>query len=39
MYDLLQDEDLDDGLHPNAQGHKKMFERIKGFLIENDVAD
>ncbi len=37
MYDLLQAEDLDDGLHPNAEGHKKMFERIKRFLIENKL--
>jgi len=32
MYDLLNDNDLADGLHPNAQGHKKMFEQIKNFL-------
>lgn len=38
MYDLLQDEDLDDGLHPNAQGHKKMFERVKNFLTENNIV-
>ena len=34
---LLNDYDLEDGLHPNAQGHKKMFERIKDFLIENKI--
>jgi len=39
MFDLLKKEDLDDGLHPNAQGHKKMFERIKDFLIENGVVE
>ena len=27
--DLLNNSDLIDGLHPNAQGHIKMFERIK----------
>ena len=32
MYDLLEDDDLPDGLHPNTQGHKKMFEQIKNFL-------
>jgi lysophospholipase L1-like esterase len=32
MFDLLKEEDLDDGLHPNTQGHKKMFKRIKNFL-------
>ncbi len=34
MFDLLNDEDLPDGLHPNSVGHQKMFERIKGFLEE-----
>lgn len=29
MNDLLNDDDLIDGLHPNARGHSKMFERIK----------
>jgi lysophospholipase L1-like esterase len=37
MYDLLNKEDLDDGLHPNAVGHEKMFQRVKGFLIENKI--
>ena len=37
IYDLLNDEDLDDGLHPNADGHKKMFERIKDFLEQNSM--
>lgn len=27
--DLLNNDDLIDGLHPNTQGHIKMFERIK----------
>ena len=27
--DLLNSDDLIDGLHPNTQGHIKMFERIK----------
>ena len=38
MFDLLQKDDLDDGLHPNAKGHEKMFERIKDFLIESGVV-
>ncbi len=38
MYDLLQEENLDDGLHPNAQGHQKMFERIKDFLEQNNIV-
>ncbi len=32
MFDLLDDQDLPDGLHPNSVGHQKMFERIKEFL-------
>lgn len=37
MLDLLSDEDLEDGLHPNSQGHEKMFLRIKYFLIANKI--
>jgi len=37
MFDLLKDEDLEDGLHPNAQGHEKMFQRVKDFLVENKI--
>jgi len=36
MYDLLDDSDLADGLHPNPAGHEKMFLRIKKFLVENN---
>lgn len=38
MYDLLKNEDLEDGLHPNPQGHKKMFLRIKDFLLNNKIV-
>jgi lysophospholipase L1-like esterase len=37
LFDLLSNEDLDDGLHPNSEGHKKMFEAIKDFLLKNKV--
>ena len=30
---------LNDGLHPNPEGHQKMHELIKNFLIENKVID
>lgn len=36
--DLFNDltlEDLEDGLHPNANGHIKIFNKVKDFLIEN----
>lgn len=39
MHGILTESDFcDDGLHPNAQGHKKMFERIKDFLAENNIV-
>jgi len=38
VFDVLSDEDLDDGLHPNAEGHRKMFEKIKSFLEEEKIV-
>jgi len=37
MQDVLSKDDLVDGLHPNANGHEKMFLRVKDFLIENKI--
>jgi len=37
MFDLLNFQDLDDGLHPNSQGHNKMFHRIKNFILEKKL--
>lgn len=37
MMDLLEDEDLSDGLHPNSVGYEKMFLRIRDFLLENKI--
>jgi lysophospholipase L1-like esterase len=34
MFDLLDEGDLWDGLHPNAQGHEKMFLRVRDFVGE-----
>ena len=28
---------LEDGLHPNSQGHQKIFEIVKDFLIQNKI--
>lgn len=33
---LLNNEDFDDGLHPNAEGHRKIYEKVKDFLIKNN---
>lgn len=38
LLDLLEMSDLDDGLHPNPDGHKKMFLRIKEFLLTNKIV-
>ncbi len=37
MADLITKEDLEDGLHPNAGGHEKIFQKVKDFLIENKI--
>ncbi len=34
MNEPLEKEDFDDGLHPNAAGHEKIFEQVRDFLIE-----
>lgn len=34
MQDVLQKEGFIDGLHPNQNGHKKIFERIKEYTNE-----
>ena len=28
---------LEDGLHPNSKGHKKIFETVNDFLIQNKI--
>lgn len=35
LFDLLNDNDLFDGLHPNDNGHKKIFLEVKDFLFKN----
>lgn len=39
MYDLLKNKDLPDGVHPNSEGHKKIFLRVKNFLIEKKLIN
>ncbi|MBL7155245.1 MAG: hypothetical protein ISS88_01945 [Candidatus Portnoybacteria bacterium] len=39
MLDLLDKDDLGDGLHPDSQSHQKMFERVKNFLLENKLVE
>jgi lysophospholipase L1-like esterase len=36
-FGLLENEDLEDGLHPNDKGHEKIYEKVKEFLIEKGM--
>lgn len=33
MSDVLNEEDLEDGLHPGPDGHEKMLLRVRDFLV------
>ena len=33
--DFLNNEDFEDGLHPNAGGHEKIFLQVKDFLEDH----
>lgn len=37
LFSLLQPEDLEDGLHPNKQGHDKLLHAVHDFLVEKQV--
>ncbi len=39
MFDLLDDADLLDGIHPNSQGHKKYALRVEEAIIRDFVKD
>ena len=30
---------FEDGLHPNPEGHKRIFELVKDFLVEKEIID
>src|SRR3989344_2041574 len=32
----LDNEDFEDGLHPNTSGHKKVFRQVRSFLVQNN---
>jgi lysophospholipase L1-like esterase len=34
VQDLIKLSDMEDGLHPNSEGHRKIYERVKAFLQE-----
>ena len=33
LFDILTGQDLEDGLHPNTSGHKKIFEKVMSALL------
>jgi lysophospholipase L1-like esterase len=37
LTDLNYKELLEDGAHPNSEGHQKMFEIIKSSLLKNNI--
>jgi lysophospholipase L1-like esterase len=36
IFGLLNKQDFEDGLHPNASGHEKIFAQVKDFLINQN---
>ena len=39
MWDVVSEDDLEnDGLHPNSNGHQKMFERVRNFLVDGNLV-
>ena len=39
VFNLLDNIDLDDGLHPNEKGHEAIFEKVKKELIKAGVIE
>ena len=37
VFNILEDRDLEDGLHSNSKGHQKLFLEIKKFLLKNKI--
>jgi len=37
IINLFDSTDLEDGLHPNVQGHQKIFKTVKDSLIKNKI--
>lgn len=38
LYNILEDSDFIDAIHPNAQGHEKIFQKVKDFMIKNNLT-
>lgn len=39
VWDVLGNEELEDGLHPTTEGHKKLYEHIKKALLSSGSLD
>lgn len=39
VMNLLDLEDLEDGVHPNSEGHQKIFETVRDFLTQNKIVE
>ena len=37
IFGILENDDLYDGLHPNAKGHEKIFQKVNDFLTSNKI--
>jgi lysophospholipase L1-like esterase len=38
IFENLSDSDFDDGLHPNINGHKKIFESVKELVDAEGIV-
>jgi len=38
MFHVIDQYDLEDGLHPNSRGHEKMFKTVRDFLVKNKTS-
>lgn len=38
IFDVLDEKDLSDGLHPTSEGHRKLFVRIRGGLVLSSIG-
>jgi lysophospholipase L1-like esterase len=36
---LISEDELVDGVHPNASGHKKLFNKIKDFIVQSRILE
>lgn len=37
MLDIINNQDLEDGCHPTAEGHEKMYIKIRDFLLDKKI--